>query len=177
VSYLNDAGQVAGFSQRFASTPYRGLDLGQDAWIHDLTSGQTFTLRFSTSQPHGDAFSEVTYLDPLGNALGYFIDYADTSVGSLAFRAFYFSLADARAYVLEDLVIEDVSRFHWSHLSDAIQSNGLGQIIGGGWVTGGNWGRGAYLLTPASVPEPTAAWLLGGALIWLTRVRMRRGRA
>jgi hypothetical protein len=145
VRFLNDAGQAAGETFRYSGTEYRG----QDAWVYDSASGKTYTINLSTRPSDGNAISYITHLDENGNAVGAYFQYDQMTGDYLGNRAFFFSLAEGKAYVLEDLVAGDIAAHGWSYLEEATRSNKLGQIIGFGELTTG--GKRAFLLTPSPV--------------------------
>jgi hypothetical protein len=140
-TFLNEAGQVGGYSLRYSG----GSELGQDAWFFDPALNQTFPLQLS-ARSDGYAFSAIDYLGDDGLALGRYtlFDSADNDLGT---RAFYFTPADG-LYDLGSLIQGGMSLNGWSFLADAIREDGLGQIIGHGQQLSQSGGQMAYLLAP-----------------------------
>jgi hypothetical protein len=165
VQYLNNAGQVAGFSKRYGSN---GVDLGQTVWLYDGTL--TVVLDPLSQRLDGYAFSLAQYLSEEGDILGYYEAY-DGSGALLGNRAFWFSLE----YGLHDLsLLVDESFDDWVSLANAVAmtSNGLA-ILGYGLLADMPSGQMAFVLTSAPVPVPPAMLLLGSALALLAGLRRR----
>ena len=140
---LNEAGQVIGWSYRYNG----GTNLGQDAWLYDPTLDQTFALNLST-RSDGYAYSSATYLGEDGLVLGSYtlFDALDNDLGG---RAFYFTIADG-LHDLGSLVEGGLAANGWDSLYIAIRANGLGQILGHGFLTPQSAGIMSYLLTPVT---------------------------
>jgi hypothetical protein len=167
VEFLNEAGQVAGFSERYSGTTL----LGYDAWLYDAVLGQQFNLTMSVQQSTGIASSHVLYLGDDGLVLGDYVLFDQNTHEDLGSRAFLFTvddgLLDLGALVL-NMPTED-----WGILASAIRANGIGSIVGFGNFDGSS---AAYLLTPsAAVPAPATVWLLGSGLGLLGWRRARVG--
>ena len=169
-SRQNQAGQVAGFSNRFDGGV---TQLGQTAWLYDPTLDQTFPLLLST-RSDGYAFSRVLHLGEDGLALGDYtlFDAFDNDLGS---RAFYFTIADG-LHDLGSLVDGGLAANGWDWLAIAVRANGAGQILGLGKTSSQSGGQMAYLLTP--IPEPAGgAIALVAAITLLARRPVARQRA
>ena len=162
-SYLNDAGQVVGVSERYNGG---NTQLGQDAWFYDPLLDQTVALTLST-RSDGSAFSSVSYLGDDGLTLGKYtlFDALDNNLGD---RAFSFTIADGLRD-LGPLVEGGLAANGWDWLANAVRANGVGQIIGQGKLTS-QAGMTAYLLTP--VPEPSTLTLYAPAIAFLVRRRI-----
>jgi hypothetical protein len=161
---FNQTGQVAGTSRRYGST---GQSLGQSAWLYDLTLDQTFGLNLSV-RSDGYAYSSVNYLGEDGLMLGSYRLY-DTDDTLIGVRAFAFSVDDG-AFDLGSLVEGGLDAAGWALLSDAIEGNNPGQILGVGTLNDGMTGSISYLLTPVSaVPLPATVWLFASGLLVLVR--------
>jgi hypothetical protein len=149
---LNEAGLVAGYSERYMSA---GRQLGQDAWLFDPMLDQTFALHFST-RSDGYAQSSVQYLVEDGTALGTYtlFDAQDNDLGP---RAFAFTVSggfqDLGAMVAGGLAVNG-----WDWLADVVRGNGKGHILGNGKLSVQSGGQSVYLLTPV-VPEPATVVL------------------
>lgn len=168
ILFLNEAGQVAGFSDRYNGTSQQ---MGQSAWFYDSTMEELFTLDFSV-RDGGFAYSTISYLGDDGLVLGTYSLFDDTGY-SLGSRAFSFSIEDG-AQDLGALVHGGLDDAGWALLAGASRANDLGQIIGYGLLEGGS-GQISYILTPMSpVPLPGAVWLLGSGLLGLVGVARRR---
>ena len=168
-THLNETGSVIGYSDRFAGG---STDLGQTAWVFDSAEDSMIEFLFSETSA-GFAFSDATYLGDDGVVLGSYtlFDGNDTDLGS---RAFYYSFDDG-THDLGSLIDGGLSFSDWELLANAIDRNGLGQIIGNGKLSSDTVGEMAYLLT--SVPEPGSVSflaLLGGCLCFR---RFRKAKA
>lgn len=153
-SILNEAGQVAGHSNRFSGS----TATGQSAWFYDDDLNQTFDLTFSVGSD-GSAYSGISYLGDDGLVLGYFSKYSGTS--TLGTRAFAWTMQDGMVE-LGSLVDGGLSA-DWSYLASVYRANGAGQIVGSGVLALG--GQGVFLLTPVPEPESYAMLLAGLGLI------------
>lgn len=165
VRYLNEAGQVAGIASRFEGN----TDMGQSAWLFDGLLNQTTELTFS-ERSDGYAFSVVNYLGDDGLVLGSYrlYDSEDIDLGS---HAFVYTL-DEGFYDLGALIYGELSEYGWSSLSAAINANGIGHIVGYGWLSDNS--EGIYLASPSAVPVPAAVWLFATGLIGLVGVAKRK---
>lgn len=161
---LPESGRVAGSSLRFNGG---STELGQDAWLYDPESDQTFAMNLST-RSDGFAFSAVTHLGEDGLVLGTYqlFDAADNDLGN---RLFYFTVDDG-LHDLGSLVQGGLTTHGWEALASALRVNGLGQIIGNGRLTTPTSRTAAFLLT--RVPEPGAGMLV----IWACVVGVSRRR-
>ena len=138
---LNEAGQVAGFAERYNGATYTG----QSAWFYDATINQTYSMDLSINPTDGYASSNFLYLGDDGLGLGYYSLF-DTGGSDLGIRAFSFTVEDG---VLDlGSLVADLSGEGWLYLADAIRANGAGQIIGSGLLDDMTSGSVAYLLTP-----------------------------
>jgi hypothetical protein len=165
---LNNAGQAAGYSERYSGA----TALGQDAWFYDDETNQTISLIGSVRLSDGYAFSSVSYLGEDGLALGYYSLFDQTTNAGLGQRAFYFTQGEGFSDL--GLLVADMNADGWASLSNAIRANGIGNIIGTGKTSPNPLGQTAYILTPAAVPVPASAWLLGSGLISLAGVTRKR---
>jgi hypothetical protein len=148
VAFLNDAGHAAGETHRYVGADFRG----QDAWIYDSANDKTYPINLSIRPSDGDAVSLIRHLDDSGFALGIYFLYDQTTNADLGNRAFYFSLAEGKAYPLEELVAGGIAAQGWRSLEVPVESNARGQILGFGELQDGR--RRAFLLTP--IPETRA---------------------
>ncbi|TXT30504.1 MAG: PEP motif anchor domain-containing protein [Rhodocyclaceae bacterium] len=159
-SFLNEAGQVAGYAYR-----YNGSTIaGQSAWFYDDDLNQTFDLTFSLSSG-GYANSSVNYLGNDGLVIGSFVKYSGATY--LGNRAFAWTVQDGMVE-LGSLVDGGLST-DWSYLASAYRANGAGKIVGTGVLAQG--GQGVFLLTPVPEPESYAMLLAGLGLISLVARR------
>jgi hypothetical protein len=141
--FLNEQGQVTGYSERYAGS----TQLGQDAWLYDANLNQVFNLTLSVRPSDNYAFSEVQYLGADGLVLGYYELFDQSNGWSLGNRAFYFTVDDG-IYDL-DLLVDDLVADDWIVLANAISAGDMRNfIIGHGTLTGMT-GQAAYLLTAA----------------------------
>jgi hypothetical protein len=163
-SFMNEAGQVLGISERYNGSVY----LGSDAWVYVSTRVQTIPLRLST-RSDGYAESYPLYLSEDGLVLGLYTLY-DAFDNDLGIRAFYFTVEDG-IHDLGALVQGGLSTNGWEQLANAIRSNGLGQIIGNGLLADSSGNQTAFLLTP--VPEPSAIALMLVGVIGFSLCRPR----
>ncbi|MDP3331746.1 MAG: hypothetical protein Q8Q40_08030 [Methylococcaceae bacterium] len=144
---INDLGQVTGYSQTSAGSPWRAFVTNNDGIMIEIGSDLS---------PSG--FSLGRGINNLGQVVGYYHD--DTYSEDKAFVAVDGALMD-----LTTLLV--ASATGWT-LSDAFDINDVGQIVGQGIHNG--YTRG-FILTPAAVPIPAAAWLFGSGLIGLLRFK------
>ena len=164
---MNEAGLATGYSYRFNGG---NIQLGQDAWIYNPTTDQTFALNLST-RSDGFAYSRIYYLGENGLALGVYtlFDAQDNNLGD---RAFYFTFADGLKD-LGSLVQGGLSESGWSYLGSAVKANDLGQILGYGRLTSQSGGQMTFSLMP--VPEPCTvvllAWVLAIACVSARQIR------
>lgn len=159
-SFLNEAGQVAGYSYRYNGSTNKG----QSAWFYDDDLNQTFDLTFSLSSD-GSANSSVNYLGNDGLVIGSFVKYSGATY--LGNRAFAWTAQDGMVE-LGSLVDGGLST-DWSYLASAYRANGAGKIVGTGVLAQG--GQGVFLLTPVPEPESYAMLLAGLGLISLVARR------
>jgi hypothetical protein len=174
--FLNNAGQVAGYASRYdGGNPYKG----QTAWFYDSTIDQTYAMDLDSSirPSDGYSFSTFSYLDDDGLGLGYYSLF-DTNSVSLGNRAFSFTVEDG-FIDLGSLVVGGLNDAGWKLLADAIYSTGTGAIIGDGLLTDmtNTGSQVAYILTPHTVPVPSAIWLFGSGLVGLFGMSRRKSTA
>jgi hypothetical protein len=168
---LNEAGQVAGFTDRFNGG---SVDLGHSVWFYDDATGMTYFMDFSVRPSDGYAVSAAGFLGEDGLMLGSYELYDQIDSSTLGIRAFGFTVEDG-FFDLGLQIDGGLDTFDWDHLATAYYANDFGQIIGGGLLDGQIDGQAAYLLTPnAVVPVPAAAWLFGSGLIGLIGIARRR---
>jgi hypothetical protein len=89
LSFLNDSGQVAGYSFRLGVYPWNNGS-GQDAWLYDYNTNSTKALVFATNAQN-IAYSAVTYLGSDGLVLGKYQTY-DANGRPATMNPFYGSL-------------------------------------------------------------------------------------
>jgi hypothetical protein len=165
-NYLNEAGQAAGYAERYnGGSTY----LGRSAWFYDDDLNQTFEAPELSVRTDGYAYSRIQYLGDDGLALGYYELYSGmTYMGS---RALAFTVADGWQEL--GLLVDGGLAFNgWQYLANAYYANGAGQILGNGLRTTQTGGALSYLLTPITevVPEPSTVWLMAlGGLVPLAR--------
>jgi hypothetical protein len=150
-SYLNEAGQVVGISQRFSGDNRRGYS----GWFFDDDLNQTFSLVFSM-RSDGYANTAPWFLSEDGLVLGGYNLFAadDTDLGM---HAFAWSVTDGfREIGL--LVDGGLSDNGWRQLYAAMTMNDLGYIAGTGLAVSQTGGQLVFLMTP--VPEPSTFLLL-----------------
>jgi probable HAF family extracellular repeat protein len=87
VHFVNDIGQVAGYSTRYDAS---NRPDGRDAWVYDPVGNHTYAINLSTRPSDGYAWSHIDYLDDRGFALGMFELYDQATSAALGRRAFYF---------------------------------------------------------------------------------------
>lgn len=165
-TYLNEAGQVAGYSYSYTST---GIIAGQTAWFYDPGLDQTLGLDLSI-RADGASYSRINYLGDDGLALGYY-QLFDTNDALLGYRAFAFTLEDG-AVDLGQLLNDELTSAGWDYLANAYRANPGGQILGYGLLADMTTGQVGFLLTPqvSAVPLPGAAWLFSTGLVGLIAV-------
>lgn len=164
--FLNERGQVAGYTRRYI------YGSSGSAWLYDSDLDQTFDLTLS-ERSDGRAFSRIEYLGDDGVALGYYTLY-DTDDSVIGDHAFYFSVEEG-LFDLGDLALLgglDITSESWMLLASAIGANVNGDIIGQGLPAGGYIDQ-AFLLKASAVPVPAAAWLFGSALLGLVGIRRK----
>jgi hypothetical protein len=123
LSFLNNAGQVAGYSFRLGVYPYNS-DSGQDAWLYDYSSNTTKDLVFATSSQNL-AYSLVTYLGSDGLVLGKYQTY-DANGRTAEMHPFYGSLSTG-FYDLNTLVSGGLASQGWQSLGGDLSY--LGSVL------------------------------------------------
>ncbi|WP_101756944.1 VPLPA-CTERM sorting domain-containing protein [Oceanicoccus sp. KOV_DT_Chl] len=166
---LNENGQVVGTTRRFVGD---SVNSGEVSWLYDFELDETFEFNLSESDT-GTADSDVMYFDESGLVLGRYALYdGATYMGA---RAFYFTIEDGLWDLGELLGLSgvDIADHGWESLASAIHSGDLGHILG--YIDGYSYagGQSMYLMTPAEVPVPATAWLLGSALVGLVGVKRK----
>ena len=156
--FLNAAGQVAGYADRYNGS----TATGRSAWFFDPLTSQTYSMDGSISVLTGTAYSSIYFLGDDGLALGQYTLY-DVGGSNLGSRAFSFTVAEGWND-LGSLVDGGLNDAGWSYLANAYRANAAGQIIGNGVLAGMN-GQAAYLLTPVPEPETWAMLVAGLALV------------
>lgn len=169
ITDMNDQGQVVGFSYRYYGST--GINNGRSTWFYDYASDQTFDLTLSTDQ-YGKAYSYIEYLGEDGMVLGWYTKY-DQQGNDLGDFAFYFSMEDGVNDLSDLLLLDgvDIASIGWSQLAEAIQGNGLGQIIGNGSLSDGAGSQAAFFISP--VPVPGALWLFASAVLAMAGLKRR----
>lgn len=174
VRFLNEAGQVAGSSLRFAGRYEMYESSGWTAWLYDFTNDELVNFVFSTTS-YGYASSQIDYLGEDGLVLGKYRLFGDGDA-DLGDRAFAYT-SESGALDLGSLVDPSLGDEGWDALIDAYLVNGMGMIAGRGLLTGMDREMGftQYLLTPkvSEVPVPPAVWMLGSGLIGLFGIGRR----
>jgi len=167
---LNDAGQVAGYAERYAGA---NSNLGQTVWFYDAATGMTYFNDFSARSSDGYAFSTAEYLGEDGLMLGYY-ELFDSGSSLLGNRAFAFTIEDG-FFDLGQQVTGDLTSFNWESLAQTFSADLSGNIFGTGKLVGMN-GQAVYLASPTSaVPVPAAVWLFGSGLLGLLGFAKRKG--
>ncbi len=122
IEFVNDAGQVAGYSERFSSGT--GTSNGTLAFFYDLLSDQTTELMLSVNTATGFASSRVDYLGEDGVVLGAYTLF-DAANNNLGERAYYFTLSTGMldlGLLVDDsfagndwsLLAQPANEFEWS---------------------------------------------------------------
>jgi len=155
--FLNNSGQVIGFSQRYGSA---GNSLGQDGWFFDSNTNSTSLLQFSVDSANNYSYTDPMMLTDSGVVLGsYALFSGSTALGNYAF---YWSKTDG-FHDLGALVNGGLNAQGWQYLADVYGSSTPGAsgtspsgtpryVIGDGLVTGQTGGNSVYLLTQPTGP-------------------------
>ncbi len=137
---INDAGKVTGESE--------------------LTSGESHAFLWSLD----GITQDLGALQQDWLSRGRDINNNDEVVGlSLGYEPFARAFIWSQTYGMQDLNALVLDLAGWNILEEATAINDLGQIVGHGWTVDGQ--QHAFLLTPAEVPLPGAAWLFGSAVL------------
>ena len=170
-SIVNEFGQVAGFTRRYAGTTISS-PVGQDAWYYDYASGQTFGITFSVRSSDSYAYSEISYVGDDGLAVGRYNSY-DLLGNFLGTRAFLFSMSMG-LQDLGQLVDGGLSANGWASLASAYRSSG-GHIMGNGNLLSQPLGSTSFVASQ-SVPEPTLVWIFPLLFSGFVLARFRKGK-
>lgn len=164
---LNEAGQVAGVSERFAGS----LQTGTSGWFYDAGTSTTTPLVFSVAAD-GTARTEPYYLTEDGEVFGTYDKYTGASLdGSFPF---YWSSANG-FHELGDLAAGGITAAGWAslnHLHRLVQdAAGVRYLIGNGTRADGSTmafrlavnGGGGWLNPAGGTWEVGTHWALGDA--------------
>ena len=165
--FQNFAGQVAGYSQRFAGV---NTQIGQDAWYFDPNTLLSSAIIGSVRTSDNYAFSVPTILTEGGFLLGYY-SFFNGGMDPAVDRAFVFR-PDLGFTDLGDLVTGGLTASGWSTLQRPQFADALNTIVGYGYVNGQTTGQSVFVM---SIPAPGAAGLLG--LCGVLAMRRRRARS
>jgi len=151
-------GYATGYSRRYNGT---SENLGQTAWIFDLTLNSQVSFELSVRASDGYAWSNIEGVTSSGIAYGIFtlFDGAETDLG---YRAFVWS-AEIGTIILDESVTGSVGPGDWDYLNKVDFITEDGYVIAVGPPGGMNESsKGVYVLQV--VPEPNGLALLTLAL-------------
>lgn len=153
--FVNEAGQVAGFSTRYSGTDNNG----QAGWFYDPQTGETHELVFSV-RDDGFARTEIQLLTDDGVAFGKYRVYD----GSTRLSDIFFAWDPVHGLVNLTERITNYSEEDWGDMTTILGMSENGFLIGDGYKEGSEF---AFLL----VPEPATASLLLAPAGFLLRPR------
>ena len=140
--FFNEAGQAAGYSNRYSGT----AEAGQASWFYDADTDTHSELVFSI-RDDGYAYTAVGAMLEDGTVFGVYERY--DGMTSLGKSVFAWDMTDGVRDLVELAVSPEGD--DWAQFNTVIAASAYGHIIGNGAVAGQN-GQSAYLIAP--VPEP-----------------------
>jgi hypothetical protein len=184
VSAMNNAGMVAGYSNRY-QPGVSGTQIGQDAWVYDpnhidTIPGQEYGTNMWIVDPADEGTtnytsSQIYYLSPNGVAVGRYANSSSTA-SSGVYNAFIWSESSGfEPLTTASLSVSGLSAAGYQALINAFYSDSPGNtIIGTGAFTQASNAQPNGLVTlTGAVPEPTSLTLVGLGGIGLLRRRRR----
>lgn len=167
VTLLTEAGLAVGYSNRYDGS----TQVGQTAWIFDLTSDTQIAFDLSVRSSDGYAYSEINGITSDGLAYGYFTLFdEETNLGN---RAFVWSMEGGTS-VLDEAISGGVGQYGWNYLDSITAANADGFLVGTGSATGFS-GEALFVAQAAAVPEPSTGILLAlmalGAIVFFRLCR------
>jgi hypothetical protein len=164
-SWVNDAGQVVGYSQRFTGVTAQGRDL----WFYSPVGGTVAislaTVGDPTDNEHtradGYRWGDVVSIDTAGHVLGYASRFNHTS-SDLGQSSWYFNPANNQTTVI-GLVDAVHTRSDGYRFSSVSKVNALGEVLGYSDrynQTATLEGESAWLFNPAAIGGPATYGLI-----------------